>query len=79
MTEENRNQENTAAGEELRDYRAEYEKERVKSAYLADRVSQLEDEVDDLLIQTDRQLLTLVTCIRGEDGFDRFLVICEKQ
>ena len=44
-----------------------------------DRKIVAEDEVDDLLIQTDRQLLTLVTCIRGEDGFDRFLVICEKQ
>ena len=54
MTEENRNQENTAAGEELRDYRAEYEKERVKSAYLADRVSQLEDEVDDLTFKLNR-------------------------
>ena len=54
MTEENRNIENTAAGEELRDYRAEYEKERVKSAYLADRVSQLEDEVDDLTFKLNR-------------------------
>lgn len=38
------------------------------------------DEVNDLLIQKDRQLLTLITCIyvRGDD-FDRYLVICEKK
>ncbi|WP_130837443.1 glycosyltransferase family 2 protein [Lachnoclostridium sp. Marseille-P6806] len=44
------------AGEEelSRDYRAEYERERVKSAYLADRVAQLEDQVDDLSFKLNR-------------------------
>ncbi len=36
------------------DYRAEYEREKVKSAYLADRVAQLEDEVDDLTFKLNR-------------------------
>ena len=44
-----------------------------------DRRIVAEDEVNDLLIQKDRQLLTLITCIRGEEGFDRYLVICEKK
>ena len=39
-----------------------------------------ENEANDLLIQEGRQLLTLITCIPdGEGGFDRCLVICEKQ
>lgn len=39
-----------------------------------------ENEANDLLIQKGRQLLTLITCIgNGEGGFDRYLVICEKQ
>lgn len=39
------------------------------------------DESDDLLIQKDRQLLTLITCIYAgsPDTFDRYLVICEKK
>ena len=53
MEEEKRTTEAEAAGEE-RDYRAEYERERVKSAYLADRVAQLEDEVDDLTFKLNR-------------------------
>ncbi len=45
-----------------------------------DRRIVAEDEVNDLLIQKDRQLLTLITCIRNNSGgFDRYLVICEKQ
>ena len=39
---------------EERNYREEYEKERVKSAYLADRVAQLESEVDDLTFKLNR-------------------------
>ena len=35
-------------------YQEEYEKERVKSAYLADRVAQLEDQVDDLEFKLNR-------------------------
>ncbi|MBR2122059.1 MAG: glycosyltransferase family 2 protein [Lachnospiraceae bacterium] len=35
-------------------YQEEYEKERVKSAYLADRVAQLEDQVDDLTFKLNR-------------------------
>ena len=35
-------------------FREEYERERVKSAYLADRVAQLEDENDDLKFKLDR-------------------------
>ncbi len=39
-----------------------------------------ENQVNDLLIQDGRQLLTLITCIKNDEGgFDRFLVICEKQ
>ncbi|MBO5565327.1 MAG: glycosyltransferase family 2 protein [Lachnospiraceae bacterium] len=41
-------------GTEERDYKEEYEKERVKAAYLADRVAQLEDEVDDLSFKLAR-------------------------
>ena len=39
-----------------------------------------EDDTNDLVIRKDRQLLTLITCIRSESGsgFDRYLVICEK-
>lgn len=39
------------------------------------------DETGDIYIQKGRQLLTLITCIRNDrdDGFDRYLVICEKQ
>jgi GT2 family glycosyltransferase len=40
--------------DEERDYKAEYERERVKSAYLADRVAQLEDEADDLRFKLNR-------------------------
>ena len=40
--------------EETKDFQAEYEKERIKSAYLADRVAQLEDQVDDLQFKLDR-------------------------
>ena len=39
------------------------------------------EETNDLLIQKDRNLLTLITCIytgRGAE-FDRYLVICEKK
>ncbi len=36
------------------DYKEAYEKEKVKAAYLADRVSQLEDEVDDLSFKLNR-------------------------
>lgn len=44
-----------------------------------DRRIVAEDEVNDLLIQKDRQLLTLITCIKNDNGgFDRYLVICEK-
>lgn len=39
---------------EERNYREEYEKERVKAAYLADRVAQLESEVDDLTFKLNR-------------------------
>ncbi|MBP3217330.1 MAG: glycosyltransferase family 2 protein [Lachnospiraceae bacterium] len=35
-------------------YQEEYEKERVKAAYLADRVAQLEDQVDDLEFKLNR-------------------------
>lgn len=40
-----------------------------------------EDETQDIYIQDDRQLLTLITCIYAgsPDTFDRYLVICEKQ
>ena len=40
--------------EHEKDYKAEYERERVKSAYLADRVAQLESEVDDLSFKLNR-------------------------
>ena len=40
--------------EEQKDYREEYEREKVKSAYLADRVAQLEDQVDDLTFRLNR-------------------------
>ena len=39
------------------------------------------DNTDDLLIQQDRQLLTLITCIwtgHGQD-FDRYIVTCERK
>ena len=37
-------------------------------------------ECNDLLIQNGKQMLTLITCIKSKDeGFDRYLVICEKQ
>ena len=36
------------------DYKEQYERERVKSAYLADRVAQLEDRCDDLQFKLDR-------------------------
>ena len=39
---------------EAKDYREEYEKERAKAAFLADRVAQLEDQVDDLQFKLDR-------------------------
>ena len=32
----------------------------------------------DIYIQPGRQLMTLITCTPGENGFDRYLVICEK-
>lgn len=36
------------------------------------------DDFSDLVIQSGRQLLTLITCIYdGDGGFDRYLVICE--
>ena len=38
------------------------------------------DQVNDLLIQDGRQLLTLITCIPNSGGdFDRYLVICERE
>lgn len=38
------------------------------------------EDTNDLVIRKDRQLLTLITCIRSsEGGFDRYLVICEKE
>lgn len=40
--------------DEIRNYQEDYEKERVKAAYLADRVAQLEDQVDDLQFKLDR-------------------------
>ena len=47
--------------------------------HVVDRKVVKEDQANDLLIQKDRQLLTLITCIKNDDGgFDRFLVICEK-
>ncbi len=37
-------------------------------------------ECNDLLIQNGKQMLTLITCIKSKgEGFDRYLVICEKQ
>ncbi|MBP3736856.1 MAG: glycosyltransferase family 2 protein [Lachnospiraceae bacterium] len=39
---------------EDKNYKEEYEKERVKAAYLADRVAQLESEVDDLTFKLNR-------------------------
>ncbi len=45
---------------------------------VAERKIVADNEVDDLLIKKDQQLLTLITCIKGEDGFDRYLVICKK-
>ncbi|MDO4284426.1 MAG: glycosyltransferase family 2 protein [Eubacteriales bacterium] len=36
------------------DYKEQYERERIKSAYLADRVAQLEDECDDLQFKLNR-------------------------
>ena len=40
-----------------------------------------ENETQDIYIQDDRQLLTLITCIYAgsPDTFDRYLVICEKK
>ena len=40
-----------------------------------------EDDTADIYIQKGRQLLTLITCVRSAhgDGFDRYLVICEKK
>ena len=36
-------------------------------------------ECNDLLIQNGKQMLTLITCIKSKDeGFDRYLVFCEK-
>lgn len=47
---------------------------------VVDRKVVRENDVNDLLIRDGRQLLTLITCIKNsEGGFDRFLVICEKQ
>ncbi len=38
------------------------------------------DQVNDLLIQDGRQLLTLITCTPNSAGdFDRYLVICERE
>ena len=38
------------------------------------------DQTADIFIQKDRQLLTLITCIKNKNkGFDRYLVICEKK
>ena len=37
-----------------KDFREEYEKEKAKAAFLADRVAQLEDQVDDLQFKLDR-------------------------
>lgn len=34
-------------------------------------------EANDLLIQPNRRLLTLITCTPSDTGFNRFLVICE--
>lgn len=37
-------------------------------------------ECNDLLIQNGKQMLTLITCIKSKgEGFDRYLVFCEKQ
>ncbi len=36
------------------DYKEQYEREKIKSAYLADRVAQLEDQCDDLQFKLDR-------------------------
>ena len=40
-----------------------------------------ENETQDIYIQDDRQLMTLITCIYAgsPDTFDRYLVICEKK
>ncbi len=39
-----------------------------------------ESNSEDVYLQKDRQLLTLITCISdGNGGFDRYLVICEKK
>lgn len=36
-------------------------------------------ECNDLLIQNGKQMLTLITCIKSKgEGFDRYLVFCEK-
>ena len=35
-------------------YQEQYEKEKAKAAFLADRVAQLEDQVDDLQFKLDR-------------------------
>lgn len=38
------------------------------------------DYVNDILIEEGKTLLTLITCVSdGSGGFDRYLVICEKQ
>ena len=44
----------SAMQDENMDFREAYEKEKVKAAYLADRVAQLEDEVDDLSFKLNR-------------------------
>ena len=35
-------------------------------------------DTSDIYIRPGRQLMTLITCTPGENGFDRYLVICEK-
>ena len=38
------------------------------------------NQTADIYIQNGRQLLTLITCIKSKgEGFDRYLVICEKK
>lgn len=46
---------------------------------VADTMTVPQDNADALLIQPGRQLLTLITCVSdGKGGFDRYLVVCEK-
>lgn len=52
MESENRNYQDLDTKE--KDYRAAYEKEKAKAAFLADRVAQLEDQVDDLSFKLNR-------------------------